>query len=210
MKFTKFIPTVCAFAFATSMAFAAPVNQLSAEYTVEVPELFTITQEALTNTVSDVTETDALDSISWTGAMGATYKVVTNKPGKVFYIKATAQGATVCKAFNTDVNAIKVAFANSTVPPTDEAIADVLKASPTAANSPNAFAVDLTLGAITADAGVLPAPSMTNQELVYTVTNPGTFHIPFTMATTASGNTFSSHDAAGAYKATITITDVAS
>lgn len=211
MKFTKFIPAVCALAFATTAAMADPVNHLDADYTVVVPNLFTITQEALTNTVTGVTVSDTLDSLSWTGAMGATYKVVSNMPNKVFYIKATAQGANECKAFQTALsgNNINVAFANTTVAPTDAAIADALLAVPTAANNANAFAVQMTLGAVTTDAGTLSAPTVTNQELVYTITAPGTFHIPFTMATSAVANTFSSHDAAGTYVANIEITDVA-
>jgi hypothetical protein len=213
MKFTKFIPLVCAVAFASTAAFAdpiSPVNSIARDYTINVPQVFTIEQEAYTGTVTSPTIDSTFTTLSWTGTLGATYKVSSNIPNKVFYIKATAQGATSQKAFNTDVNNIRVAFANTASAPADTAIEEVLKASPDSTKSANAFAVDFSLGAVTTDEGVLSTPSMTNQELVYTITTPGTFHIPFTMATQTHAGTFSSLDQTGDYKATITITDVAS
>lgn len=214
MKFTKFIPAVLALTLATGTAMAAeitPVNTLYADYTITVPEVFTIEQEALTNTVSAVKIDDTFDRLSWTGTMGATYKVSSNMPNKVFYIKATCTGSGGdVKAFNTDVNAIKVAFANVANAPAPAAVTDVLAAAPNANNSANAFAVEFTRDAVVTDAGVLSTPSMTNNELVYTITTPGTFHIPFHFATESVANTFSSLDQAGDYKAKITITDVAS
>jgi hypothetical protein len=213
MKFTKFIPAALALTLATGVASATeitPVNTLYADYTITVPEIFTIEQEALTNTVSAVKIDDTFDRLSWTGTMGATYKVASNMPNKVFYIKATCVGSGgAVKAFNTDVNDIKVAFANVANAPAPAAISDVLAASPTGASA-NAFAVAFTRDAVTTDEGVLSTPTMTNQELVYTITTPGTFHIPFHFATESVANTFTSLDQAGDYKATITITDVPS
>ena len=214
MKFTKFIPAALALTLATGTALAAdisPVNTKYADYTIEVPEIFTIEQEALSNTVSAVKINDTFDTLSWTGTMGATYKVASNMPNKVFYIKATCVGAGgATKAFNTDVNDIKVAFANVASAPAAAAITDVLAASPDPTKSANAFAVAFTRDAVTTDEGVLSTPTMTNQELVYTITTPGTFHIPFHFDTTSVANTFSSLDQAGNYKATITITDTPS
>ena len=214
MKFTKFIPAALALTLATGTALAAdisPVNTLYADYTIEVPEIFTIEQEALVNTVSAVKINDAFNSLSWTGAMGATYKVASNMPNKVFYIKATCTGSGGdVKAFNTDVNAIKVAFANVANAPAPAAVTDALDAAPTANSNANVFAVAFTRDAVVTDAGVLSTPTMTNQELVYTITTPGTFHIPFHFAEESVANTFNSLDQAGDYKAKITITDVPS
>ena len=214
MKFTKFIPAALALTLATGTALAAdisPVNTLYADYTIEVPEIFTIEQEALVNTVSAVKINDTFDTLSWTGTMGATYKVSSNMPNKTFYIKATCVGAGgATKAFNTDVNDIKVAFANVASAPAAAAITDVLAASPDATKSANAFAVAFTRDTVVTDEGVLSTPTMTNQELVYQITTPGTFHIPFHFATESVANTFTSLDQAGNYKATITITDTPS
>jgi len=214
MKFTKFIPMALALTLATGSVFATeitPVNSLTADYTITVPEIFTIEQEALTNTVTDVQVNDAFNTLSWTGTMGATYKVSSNIANKVFYIKATAlsSGGNV-KAFNSNQSAMRVAFANIAAAPTSAAITDVLAESPVATNSANAFSVDFTLGAVVTDEGVLSGPTLTSQELVYTISTPGTFHIPFTMATQSHAGTFSSLDKSGAYKATITITDTPS
>ena len=214
MKFTKFIPAVLALSLATGAAFATditPVPTLTADYTIEVPEVFTIEQEALSNTVSAVKINDTFNTLSWTGTMGATYKVSSNIPNKVFYIKATCVGSGgAVPAFNTDVNNIKVAFANVASAPDPAAVTDALAASPTATSNANVFAVAFTKDAVVVDAGVLSAPTMTSQELVYTITTPGTFHIPFHFDTQSVANTFSSLDRAGNYKATVTITDVAS
>ena len=204
MKFTKFIPLVCALAL-TVPAFAA-TNADSNVYDLVVPEYFNITNEAMENTGATVTIGDDMSSLSYSPAYGVTYGVVNNKPGKVFYVKATAVGANTVKAFNSDCTVI--AFANDTVKPTDAAIEEVLKASPAKASSANAIAFQFTRDAITPDEGVAPTVTPTAQELVYTA-GPGSFHIPFTIGTNAVTNTFSSHDAAGTYKATITITDVA-
>lgn len=213
MKFTKFIPAALALTLATGTAMAAditPVNSIPEDYTINVPPVFTIAEEAYSGTVTAPKINDTFDTLSWTGTMGATYKVSSNMPNKVFYIKATCVGSGGnVKAFNNNVSEIKVAFANVANAPAPAAVTDVLAASPTATNSANAFAVDFTLGAVTTDQGVLSSPTMTNQELVYTITTPGTFHIPFTFATQSVANTFSSLDQAGDYKATITITDVA-
>ena len=213
MKFTKFIPAALALTLATGAVFATeitPVNTLYADYTITVPQIFTIEEEALTNTVSAVKIDDTFDRLSWTGTMGATYKVSSNIPNKTFYIKATCVGSGgAVKAFNANLANIKVAFANVANAPAPAAITDVLADSPTGASA-NAFAVAFTRGVVTTDEGVLSAPTMTNQELVYQITTPGTFHIPFTFATESVANTFTSLDQAGDYKATITITDVAS
>jgi hypothetical protein len=204
MKFTKFIPLVCALAL-TVPAFAA-TNADSNVYDLVVPDYFNVTNEAMVNHGATVTIGDDMSSLTYTPAYGVTYKVVTNAASKTFYVKATAVGANTVKAFNDDCTVI--AFANDTVKPADTAITEVLKASPTKANSANAIAFAFTQDTIVVDEGTAPTVTPTSQQLVYTA-GPGTYHLPFSIGTTARTDTFSSHDASGTYKATITITDVA-
>lgn len=209
MKFTKFIPLVCAFALATSGAFAATSNTESETYEITVPELFNITveEEAVTEPET-VTLGEDLTSLTWTGTMGVTYRVATNDPTKVFYVKATTAAGNF-KAFNTDVSNMKIVFSNST-PSVAVTQADVTSAlaGTSAATNKNCFATTFSRGAHGLVAGTaLPAPVITANELVYTAAGSGTWTLPFTIGNSALENTFSPADEAGTYTATITITD---
>ena len=213
MKFTKFIPLVCAFAFATTGAsYATTNNTLQAVYDIEVPELFNITEEvAPVTSPTAVTLAEDLSSLTWTGSMGVTYRVATNNPTKVFYVKAkTAAGN--FKAFNDNVNDMKIVFSNATpsVAVTSDDVTSAL-AGTSAATNKNCFAAAFERGAHGLVAGTaLPQPVITSQELVYTAAGSGTWTLPFTIGNAALANTFSPADEAGHYTATVIITDVAS
>ena len=212
MKFTKFIPLVCAFALATTGVFAETTNTMSETYEIVVPELFNITiEQAAVTEPETITLGEDLNSLTWTGSMGVTYRVATNDPTHVFYVKATTAAGNF-KAFNDNINSMKIVFSNST-PSVAVTQADVTSAlaGTDAATNKNCFAADFTRGAHGLVAGTaLPQPVITNNELVYTAAGSGTWTLPFSIGTTALANTFSPADEAGTYTATVTITDVPS
>lgn len=214
MKFTKFIPMAMALALAVTPAFAANTDTVNTELQITNPEYFNVTELAGavksdqgTAEITEVTETGAL-TLSYTTPMAVTYRVVNNMADKVFYVKATALGASQKKAFGgTAVNAMKIAFANTAVAPTDNAIDNVTGASPDPDSNANVIGFTFTPAAVVVDEGSISAPSLSSQQLSYTA-QPGNFRLPFSLGTTAIPETFSSIDQAGIYKAKITVTDV--
>ena len=212
MKFTKFIPLVCAFALATTGVFAETTNTMSETYQIVVPALFNITveEEAVTQPET-VTLGEDLNSLTWTGTMGVTYRVATNVPTKVFYVKATTAAGNF-KAFNDNINSMKIVFSNSapSVAVTQQDVTSAL-AGEDASTNKNCFAATFSRGAHGLTAGTaLPQPVITANELVYTAAGSGTWTLPFSIGTSALPNTFSPADEAGTYQATVTITDVPS
>lgn len=216
MKFTKFIPVALALTLAAVPTFAANTDTVETELQLTNPEYFNITELAgavktATGIIAENAETGVL-SLSYTTPMSVTYRVVNNMKDKTFYVKAKAQGAGECNAFGgAAVGSMKLVFANtaSGLVPTDAAIGNAAGASPAVESNANAIAFSFTPGAIVKTQGTIADPTLNgNTELVY-VAQPGTFQLPYTLGTAPVSGTFSSHDGAGIYSATIIVTDVA-
>lgn len=212
MKFTKFIPIVCALALTVVPALADPqgTNHRDATYQIEVPQVFDITElVAPVTTATGVTVNDALTTLNWTNSLGVTYQVVTNIPNKDFYVKAKV-GSVTTKGMLKGSDGFRIAFGNVAVPPTEAAVLDALADSPTPASNVNAFSTLIT-PSVNAVAGTITGGTDTTAkgELAYTVTKPGTFEMAYTFGTSARTNSFSSDDQAGMYQCTLEITDVA-
>lgn len=208
MKFTKFIPLALAFTFATGSVFAATTTSRNAEFQIEVPPLFNITEYvAPINQPGSVTLGEDLNSLEWTDTLGATYQVATNNPSQVFYVHAkTPDGS---NAFSDDCS--KIVFCNTAsgqIPDTT-AIASA-KTSTDASTNPNCFAAAFPAVVPAKVAGSdLANPATTEGKLTFTASGSGTWRIPLAVTPNALPNTFSPADAAGLYKATIYITDQA-
>ena len=216
MKFTKFIPLALALTIAVTPAFADPdpaptpqgTRSLDNLYVIDVPEYFNVTQTSATTESGHVTIGTDMSSLTMDNILGAQYRVVNNVPNKKFYIKAEA-GPNKQASFNGEGTVI--AFANTATDqiPEDAAIRSAADGGEKA-NNANAIAFTFTTNQEkTEGAYAISAPAGADRKLTYTV-QPGTYNVGFTMAQTATGTSFSSHDAAGQYKAKITITDSAS
>jgi hypothetical protein len=225
MKFTKFIPLALMLAIAVSPALADPQGNRSLDDTfiIDVPEYFNISREGTATTSSGtVTVGTDMESLSWTNTMGVTYNVTNNKHRKTFYLKANCPVTGNPKAFATAfgdaealpqaANTIKLAFANTSTTtsiPDQTAVNDALAAEPTPATNKNVIAATMTLAAVTpTNGGSVYSRTVTGQEIVYVI-DEGSYQFGYTIGKTALGSTFSPHDEMGQYKATLTITDVA-
>ena len=211
MKFTKFIPLVCALAL-TVPAFAASTDTESTEFTLTNPAYFNIevTSSNLSGTGTIAEDGEGVISLSYTTPMAVTYRVVNNQKNHNIYVHGTAlkDGGGTAKALGgEDEDNLKLVFAHNTVKPTSGAIGDAAAASSTAANNKNAIAFPFNLGDITETEGSIADPTYASNKLTY-VAQAGTFVIPYTLGTAPSPNTFSSIDESGTYKATLIITDV--
>ena len=213
MKFTKFIPLALALTVAVTPAFAEGeqgTRSLDNLYVIEVPEYFNLTQNSAQTSSGQVTIGNDMSSLTMENTLGAEYNVVNNVVDKKFYIKATAaNGTNDTKAFNETGTVI--AFANTATGcvPTDTQIKAAADGSSKESN-PNAIAFSFSTNQTkTEGLDDISAPTPSNRELVYTI-KPGTYTVGFTIGQSATGTSFSSHDAAGQYKAKITITDSAS
>ena len=210
MKFTKFIPLVLALTLAVP-AFAAATDQATSEQTITVPEFINITKKAGAVETAQASFSDTYDAITLDNALSVTFNVITNKPTDKVYLTATAKedGGQV-KCLGGEVNALKIVFTNDSVAngSPSGAITNALGNSPTLATNADAIAFTLTpVVTNDPDSGMSAAPegAIASNVVTYTFSKAGKCDFAYTSGTTAIGNTFDTHDTAGTYKATLTM-----
>ena len=217
MKFTKFIPVALMLALAIP-AYAedpAPVasDNAQSEMIITVPEFINITK--LDGAVETATASfDATyENITLSQAMNATFRVVTNKPGDKVYLRGEAveAGSTLQTALGgVDEEHLKLVFTrdgSGAAGANSGAIENAL-GSATKVGNKNAIAFDVT-PTLTPDASsgaVTPGASLVDNVVTYTMSQAGNCDFQYTLGTTQVANTFSTHDQAGTYKATLKMT----
>lgn len=209
-KITKLLPMAMALMLACP-AFAAS-NNASSEMSLTVPAFINVTKESAVET-SSATFNDAYSTITLAPTLNANFKVVTNVPDKVVYLKATAEtsdGADgVSSALCGDTSAMYLVFTNTTRKPADTDVQNITAMSGTAkAKNPNAIAF-LVTPLITPDGtsgAAEPTIEFSDGKAKYTLKN-GVYAMGYTIATSALAETFSTHDTNGTYKATLVMTD---
>jgi len=213
MKFTKFIPLVCALALACP-AFADPSDSATSEQQITVDEFINITKKTGAVESADASFNDTYTTITLDNALSVTFNVITNVPTDVVYLTATAkQNSAQTKCLGGTTDALKIVFTNDSTPtgaPTG-AISNCLD-GPVLATNPDAIAFNLT-PVITADSDsgmtVAPTANLSSNVVTYTFSKAGKCDFQYTMAQSAIPNTFDTHDTAGTYKATLSMTHTA-
>lgn len=216
MKFTKFIPVVCALALACP-AFAAATDSATSEQQITVPEFINITKKAGAVEEAGATFSDAYDAITLDAAMNVVFNVITNVPTDKVYLTATAKedgGAVKCLGGAADATSLKIVFTNDSVASGSPsgAITNALGNSPVLATNADAIAFNLTpVVTNDADSGMSAAPtgSLASNVVTYQFSKAGKCDFAYTMGTSAIANTFDTHDTAGTYKATLSMTHAA-
>jgi len=217
MKFTKFIPLALAMAL-VSPAFAAATETASSEMVITVPSFINITKSSSVEAAS-ATFDDTYENITLGTAMNATFHVVTNVPTDHVYLTAEAyEDGGLVKCLGGTVDALKIVFTNrgtagtGTTGSPSGAITNALAVSPVLATNADAIAFTLT-PVITndADSGMSAAPTgvLTSGVVNYTFTKAGNCDFQYTVGTTQVANTFDTHDTAGKYQATLTMSHAA-
>ena len=217
MKFTKFIPLVCAIALATVPAFADPTDSATSAQQITVAPFINITKKAGAVETTTSSFNDTYTSITLANALSATFNVITNVPTDVVYLTATAKedgGSVKCLGGAADASSLKIVFTNDSVADGSPsgAITNALGNSPVLATNADAIAFVLT-PVVTADAdsgmSVAPTGALASNVVTYTFTKAGKCDFAYTMGTSAIANTFDTHDTAGTYKATLSMTHTA-
>ena len=215
MKFTKFIPVALALTLAAP-AFSAPLTEAQSVQSITVSPFFNIAYTSTKETTS-ATFNDSYNVITLGDSLNASFHVITNVPTDKVYLTAYAKedGNALTKALGgaPDASSLKIVFTNDSVTngAPAGAIADCL-GSPTIAGNPDAIAFTLT-PTVTADSdsGMSAAPTgaLASNVVTYSFTKAGEVDFLYTMGTSALSNTFSTHDTAGTYKATIKMSHAA-
>ena len=216
MKFTKFIPVVLALTLACP-AFAVATDSATSEQTITVGNFINITKRAGAVETATASFSDAYDEITLSAAMNVIFDVITNVPTDHVYLTATAKedgGSVKCLGGTADASALKIVFTNDSVTngSPSGAITNALGNSPTLATNADAIAFTLTpVVTNDADSGMTAAPTgaLASNVVTYTFTKAGKCAFAYTMNTTAIENTFDTHDTAGTYKATLSMTHAA-
>jgi len=209
MKIKKLLPIMMALMLlAPAYAATATNNQTKADstMTLNLPEFIRITKESSVDTAG-VTYTDDYKTLTLDAAMGATFKVITNKPDDTVYLTATTPvSGTDTKALFGTKDAMTIAFANIDRAPASAAALSAAAADTKTDESANAiaFAVTATATGDTAT-GADAEPTiadLADGNLKYTLKN-GEYTFVYALAQQALG--FSTHDTYGTYKATLTL-----
>ncbi len=216
MKFTKFIPVALALTLAAP-AFAAASTSAVSEQQIDVPEFINITKKAGAVETASATFSDTYDAITLDAALSATFNVITNVPTDKVYLTATAKedgGAVKSLGGAADASSLKIVFTNDDVTngSPSGAITNALGNSPVLATNADAIAFVLTpVVTNDADSGMTAAPTgaLASNVVTYSFTKAGKCDFAYTMGTTAIANTFDTHDTAGTYKATLSMTHAA-
>ena len=214
MKFTKFIPLVFALALACP-AFAVATDEATSEQTITVPEFINITKKAGAVETASATFSYVYYAITLDNALSVTFNVVTNNPADHVYLTAYAkENSAQVKCLGGAVDALKIVFTNDSVAtgsPTG-AIENALSISPVLATNADAIAFNLTpVITASAESGMSVAPTgvLASNVVTYTFTKAGSCDFAYTSGTTQVANTFDTHDTAGTYKATLSMTHAA-
>ena len=212
MKIHKLLPLLAIAAMLTPAAFADGVSA-NTNLEISVGRYINITNQTqdASRTTTTTFDTD-YSAIHLTNALIPTFRVVTNWNGDAVQVAATAPitgGTTTPSLGGTDAEHPVIAFGNDTHRPTLQAIAKAIEGN--AAESANAIAFQFTWdkdgcpdtstpAAITNE----PAVDTANGLIKYGLKN-GAYTFKYTSAQTAYGNSFSTFDEDGTYKATITM-----
>lgn len=210
MKFTKFIPLVCAFALAAAPVFADGAQSATSTMVITMPTYMNITTED-SNLESEATPTADYASFTLDPALAATFHVVTNHPGEHVYLTATtlADGNAVnalCAGTGSNYRLVfgkQAAVSNALYDTATAAVQNITNGSPAVASNANAIAFEVTptfdhSGAATAD----PDPEdITNAGVVAYDLDNGIYDMTYTLATSPVAATFSTHDTNGTYQA---------
>lgn len=215
MKFTKFIPLVCALALACP-AFAAATTSATSEQSITVPAFINITKKAGAVETTSATFSDTYDAITLDDALTVTFNVITNVPTDKVYLTATAKEASAqvkCLGGADNASSLKIVFTNDDVPTgaPSGAISNCL-GSPVLATNADAIAFVLTPNITNStESGMSAAPTgaLASNVVTYTFSKAGSCDFQYTMATSEIENTFDTHDTAGTYKATLSMTHAA-
>ena len=218
MKFTKFIPVALMLTLAVPAVYADPPaasDNAQSDMQITVPEFINITK--LDGAVEAATaEFDATyENITLDTAMNATFRVVTNKPGDqvTLHAEAVEAGSNKLTALGgTDEDHLKIVFTregSGEAGANSGAISNALT-SPTKVGNKNAIAFNVTptITASEASGAVTPSAVLADNVVTYTMSKAGSCDFLYTLGTTQVANTFSTHDQAGTYKATLKMTHV--
>lgn len=213
MKFKSLLP-VALMAMLMTPAFAATATSQTSLMTITLNDFINITKgtEVLASTASF---NDTYTTITLAPQMNAQYQVITNKPGDQVRLTGTtdATSAGLSALYGTSATSINLVFCNQTVKPADTAVTNITGMTETDATlnaNAIAFAVTPTVAGQTAT-GATASPTATPSlpgTITYTLATSGIYDFNYDIATTAVAKTFSTHDAAGSYTATLTLSQV--
>ena len=213
MKFTKFIPLVLALAL-TCPAFAAASDSATSEQTITVSPFINITKKPGAVETATATFDDAYSNITIT-PLSVTFNVITNDPTDKVYLTATAlENSAQVKCLGGAADSLKIVFTNTSVAtgsPTG-AIENALSISPVLATNKDAIAFTFTPTLTpSAESGMAaaPTPALASNVVTYSFSDAGSCDFAYTSGTTQVANTFDTHDTAGTYKATLSMTHAA-
>ena len=217
-KIVKLLPIALALTLISSAAYAETVTgskTATSTQLINVDKFINIThvdgssvEEASAGFNADYSE------ITLDKAMTTTFKVVTNNPDEAIKLTATdlAGGGQVNAIYGTDANTLNLVFTNNgegTRAAEATAVTNITGGSPAVASNANAIAFSLkpTITYDKASAGADPKPTKEADGVKYTLQN-GIYTFTYTLGQTGLPNTFSTHDADGKYKATLTLSQV--
>lgn len=207
-KITKFLPLAMALLL-VSPAMATPATSENSIMQITVPEFINIKKVSETNTATATFDGDytqiTIDQLS------ASFQVINNLPERAIYLKGTAPvvGDDNAKALYGTKDALKLVFTNDSRRPENTSISDIMAGSSGPAGNPNAIAFAITasdkFAPDTSSGAQDPIITFEDNVVKYVISN-GVYNPVYTIATSAESNTFSTHDAQGTYKATLTLT----
>ncbi len=165
------------------------------------------------NKASTVSFGDNYGSISIDEPMAGSFTVISNAATRDIYLRGTntVNNAKALYAVAENPAALHLIFTKVGGVATVSDVTDAAKASPSQASNKDTISFAITgtpSHAESPDSGISPAWDNANKQVVYTMTN-GTGTFPFTISGNADPSTFSTHDSAGTYQATLTLTSVA-
>ena len=228
MKISKLLPITMLVALGMSVTASQALEASDPlTYQLSLPEYIKIDSSS-TKPTADLTFSDDYEGFSYTGAMDATFRDVSNAPEKNFLLTESAipSGVGTLNALSKDGKYIVFVNTQPGSIPSDTQIQNATDA-PAAADNPNCFGLSFTLGAATntlstaQDNKITPtyevvgdipgegeAVDSSARALQFTLTN-GITTLPFTFGTSNDvTNTFSLHDTLGTYQAVLTMTEV--
>ena len=214
MKFKKLIPVVLAMMLAAP-SFAATSQTDDMTFTIDDVFEMTKNSSVLEPTAVTVNYSAETPSIALSPTLGFGYKVVTNMHSTAVKLTATASasdGGGTANALNgATTSSPIIAFTNNTHLPTASAVANAIGTADAASN-PNVIAFTMTphIEAVSGSGAEAPAASWISESnyIKYTF-HYGIYNFDYdTIGGSARANTFSTHDEAGLYKATVALTKI--
>ena len=221
-KITKLLPILLLFTaipvFADDPVTASPVEL--APYTLTLAEHIQLREKAGSNVKTATTSfIDDYEGLKLDAAMKAEFEVITNQPRKIKLTAVCPNGAqaivpTMSTSGGTstlsDVDGFSVVFSKTGSTDNENGIAAIVAGVAQDDDSnPDCFSipVSLVVKRTLPEGDIADVGTTWDEGFVYQIAN-GTYDFTYTFAQAADQQTFSTHDSAGVYTATITMTDL--